>query len=74
MLTIERNDGPPWSHYSSAIRGWIVTETDLGPGIDVIVGNKFGKLAKAKRVLVAQSSSSCGSKRPTDADHGTDAG
>ncbi len=36
----------------------IVTETDLGPGIDVIVGNKFGKLAKAKRVLVAQSSSS----------------
>ena len=36
----------------------IVTDTDLGPGIDVIVGNKFGKLAKAKRVLVAQSSSS----------------
>ena len=36
----------------------IVTGTDLGPGIDVIVGNKFGKLAKAKRVLVAQSSSS----------------
>ena len=36
----------------------VVTTTDLGPGIDVIVGNKFGKLAKAKRVLVAKASSS----------------
>jgi hypothetical protein len=36
----------------------VVSSTDLGPGIDVIVGNKLGKLAKPKRVLVARSSSS----------------
>ena len=51
----------------------IVTETDLGPGIDVIVGNKFGKLAKAKRVLVAQSSSSVCVPLPS-ASAATDAG
>ena len=53
----------------------IVTDTDLGPGIDVIVGNKFGKLAKAKRVLVAQSSSSVCVPLPTaSTTSGTDAG
>jgi hypothetical protein len=35
-----------------------VTETDLGPGIDVVVGNRFDKLSKARRVLVARRSSS----------------
>jgi len=34
------------------------TATDLGPGIDVVVGNHFHKLAKAKRVLVVSKSSS----------------
>jgi LytR cell envelope-related transcriptional attenuator len=53
----------------------IVTGTDLGPGIDVIVGNKFGKLAKAKRVLVAQSSSSvCVPLPSTSTGASTDAG
>jgi hypothetical protein len=53
----------------------IVTPTDLGPGIDVIVGNKFGKLAKAKRVLVAKSSSSVCVPLPSPStDPGTDAG
>ena len=53
----------------------IVTDTDLGPGIDVIVGNKFGKLAKAKRVLVAQSSSSvCVPLPSASTTTGTDAG
>ncbi len=35
-----------------------VTATDLGPGIDIIVGNDFEKLAKAKRVIVVKKSSS----------------
>ena len=35
-----------------------VTDTDLGPGIDVIVGNGFDKLSKARRVIVARQSSS----------------
>ena len=53
----------------------IVTATDLGPGIDVIVGNKFGKLAKAKRVLVARSSSSVCVPLPSPTDAaGTDTG
>ena len=34
-----------------------VTTKDLGPGIDVVVGNKFNKLAKARKVLVARTSS-----------------
>ena len=36
----------------------VVTDTDLGPGIDVVVGNGFDKLAKARRVIVARQSSS----------------
>jgi hypothetical protein len=35
-----------------------VTATDLGPGIDVVVGNGFNKLSKARRVIVARQSSS----------------
>jgi hypothetical protein len=37
-----------------------VTRTDLGPGIDVVVGDALGKLAKEKRfVIVRRSSSVC---------------
>jgi hypothetical protein len=36
----------------------VITDVDLGPGIDVIVGNGFEKLVKAKRVIVARRSSS----------------
>ena len=32
----------------------VVSDTDLGPGIDVVVGNGFDKLSKARRVIVAQ--------------------
>ncbi len=35
-----------------------ITDTDLGPGVDVVVGNDLGKLAKAKRTIVAKRSSS----------------
>jgi hypothetical protein len=34
------------------------TKTDLGPGVDVVVGNAFHKLVKAKHVLVVRKSSS----------------
>ena len=36
----------------------VVSTTDLGPGIDVVVGNGFDKLSKARRVIVARQSSS----------------
>jgi LytR cell envelope-related transcriptional attenuator len=35
-----------------------VVDTDLGPGVDVVVGDAFTKLAKAKTVIVATRSSS----------------
>jgi hypothetical protein len=35
-----------------------VTKQDLGPGIDVVVGNKFDQLSKARRVIVVRQSSS----------------
>ena len=39
----------------------VVTETDLGPGIDVLVGNRFNKLDKsaAKRIRLAQPVETC---------------
>ncbi len=33
-------------------------DQDLGPGVDVVVGDGFGKLAKAKKVLVVKKSTS----------------
>ncbi len=35
-----------------------VVDQDLGPGVDVIVGNKFSKLAKAPRALTVRKPSS----------------
>lgn len=43
-----------------------VTTTDLGPGIDVIVGDDFNKLVKAKRVIVVRKSSSVCVPLPTE--------
>ena len=39
----------------------VVTKTDLGPGIDVLVGNRFNKLDKsaAKRIRLAQAVETC---------------
>ena len=36
----------------------VVTDTDLGPGIDVVVGNKLHRLAKARHVIKVRTSSS----------------
>ena len=35
-----------------------VKDSDLGPGVDVVVGNAFGRLAKAPRFVVAKRSAS----------------
>jgi hypothetical protein len=35
-----------------------VSKTDLGPGVDVVVGNAFDKLSKAKKVIVVKRSAS----------------
>jgi hypothetical protein len=43
-----------------------VVERDLGPGVDVVVGNDFEKLAKASRVIVAQRASSVCVPVPSD--------
>ena len=39
----------------------VVTQTDLGPGVDVLVGNRFNKLDKtaAKRIRLAQPVETC---------------
>jgi hypothetical protein len=36
----------------------VVTSTDLGPGIDVVVGDGFDKLSRARNVIVVRTSSS----------------
>ena len=36
----------------------VVSDTDLGPGVDVVVGNKFDGLAKARHVITVRKSSS----------------
>lgn len=48
-------------------RGTVVrrVRTDLGPGVDVVVGNAFRKLAPARTVTVARRASSVCQPRPT---------
>lgn len=60
VLTTEQNDMAARLVARQFGRGTkvVVSSTDLGPGIDVIVGNRLRKLAKPKRVMVARSSSS----------------
>jgi hypothetical protein len=43
-----------------------LTDTDLGPGVDVVVGNGFDKLSKARRVIVVKQSSSVCVPVPSD--------
>jgi hypothetical protein len=60
VLTTERNDQSAKLVARQFGRKDKVTlsETDLGPGVDVLVGNGFDELARAKRVIVAKRSSS----------------
>jgi hypothetical protein len=52
----------------------IVSDTDLGPGVDVVVGNDFDKLSKAKKAIVVKRSSSVCVPLPAETEATTDAG
>jgi hypothetical protein len=73
VLTTEKNDmaarlvARQFGH-STKVR---LSGTDLGPGIDVIVGNRFHKLAKARHVIVAHTSSTVCVPPPSDVQSGT---
>jgi hypothetical protein len=43
-----------------------IVEADLGPGVDVVVGNDFDELAKARKVIVAQRAYSVCVPQPSD--------
>jgi hypothetical protein len=60
VYTSERNDQAAQLVARQFGRKTRVTlaETDLGPGVDVVVGNGFDELAKARRVIVARHGSS----------------
>ena len=68
VLTTEKNDMAAQLVARQFGRATKVTlsKTDLGPGIDVLVGNDFEDLARAKRVIVAKKSSSVCVQRPAD--------
>lgn len=60
ILTTEKNDNAARlvaRQFGHQVKVTLST-TDLGPGVDVIVGDDFKKLAKAKRSITAQKSSS----------------
>jgi hypothetical protein len=74
VWTTEQNDPAALLVARQFGRSTIVhhTKTDLGPGVDVLVGNGFSKLARSKKVLVVrQSSSVC---VPVSASPSTDEG
>jgi hypothetical protein len=51
-----------------------VSDTDLGPGVDVVVGNDFDKLSRAKKVIVVERSSSVCVPLPAEPSATTDLG
>ena len=51
-----------------------MSDTDLGPGVDVVVGNDFAKLSPAKKVIVVQRSSSVCVPLPAEPSESTDLG
>jgi len=60
VWTTEKNDPAALLVARQFGRSTVVhyTKTDLGPGVDVLVGNSFSKLAKSKKVLVVHKPSS----------------
>jgi LytR cell envelope-related transcriptional attenuator len=73
VMTTERNDMAALlvaRQFGSGTRVTLST-TDLGPGIDVIVGDGFKKLARAKHVIVARRASSACVPLPADTATGT---
>jgi hypothetical protein len=60
VLTTEKNDLAAQlvaRQFGSSTKVTVST-TDLGPGVDVVVGNAFDKLSKAKKVIVVKRSAS----------------